>query len=75
MLYYLQVSLKTEIGQCLDLLSTNFGKKPNLHLFTMDRYNSIVKYKTGYYTFVLPATVAMSFVSLILLILITTLFV
>ncbi|XP_012168914.1 farnesyl pyrophosphate synthase-like isoform X1 [Bombus terrestris] len=58
---FLSVSLKTEMGQCLDLLSTNFGKKPNLHLFTMDRYNSIVKYKTGYYTFVLPATVAMSF--------------
>ena len=58
---FLSVSLKTEVGQCLDLLSTNFGKKPNLHLFTMDRYNSIVKYKTGYYTFVLPATVAMIF--------------
>ncbi|XP_033175587.1 farnesyl pyrophosphate synthase isoform X1 [Bombus impatiens] len=58
---FLSVSLKTEMGQCLDLLSTNFGKKPNLDLFTMDRYNSIVKYKTGYYTFVLPATAAMSF--------------
>ncbi|XP_072748540.1 uncharacterized protein Ndufv3 [Anoplolepis gracilipes] len=51
----------TTIGQSLDLLSTNFGKKPNLDLFTMDRYNSIVKYKTSYYTFILPITAAMNF--------------
>ena len=55
------------MGQCLDLLSTNFGNKPNLLLFTMDRYNSLVKYKTAYYTFVLPVTLAMSFVSSIVL--------
>lgn len=55
------------MGQCLDLLSTNFGNKPNLQLFTMDRYNSLVKYKTAYYTFVLPTTIAMSFVSSIVL--------
>ncbi|XP_053975485.1 farnesyl pyrophosphate synthase [Hylaeus volcanicus] len=52
-------TLKTAYGQCLDILSTNFGKKPNLDLFTMDRYNSIVKYKTAYYTFILPVTAAM----------------
>lgn len=51
------------MGQCLDLISTNFGNKPNLNLFTMDRYNALVKYKTAYYTFVLPVTLAMSFVS------------
>ncbi|XP_033215696.1 farnesyl pyrophosphate synthase isoform X2 [Belonocnema kinseyi] len=50
---------KTAMGQSLDLLSTNFGKKPNLSLFTMDRYNAIVKYKTAYYSFVLPVTLAM----------------
>lgn len=54
-------SFKTEMGQCLDLLSTSFGKKPNLDMFTMDRYNCIVKYKTAYYTFVLPVTAAMYF--------------
>ncbi|KAM0728777.1 Farnesyl pyrophosphate synthase [Formica fusca] len=51
----------TSSGQSLDLLSTNFGKKPDLDLFTMDRYNSIVKFKCSYYTFVLPITVAMHF--------------
>ncbi|XP_076623432.1 farnesyl pyrophosphate synthase-like [Colletes latitarsis] len=56
---YQETTLKTAYGQCLDILSTNFGKKPNLDLFTMDRYNSIVKYKTAYYTFILPVTSAM----------------
>ncbi|XP_051160303.1 uncharacterized protein LOC127280930 [Leptopilina boulardi] len=49
----------TSLGQSLDLLSTNHGKKPNLNLFTMDRFNAIAKYKTGYYTFVMPITLAM----------------
>ncbi|XP_012233768.1 farnesyl pyrophosphate synthase isoform X2 [Linepithema humile] len=53
------MGLKTIMGQALDLLSTNFGKKLNLDLFTMDRYNSIVKYKTAYYSFILPVTAAM----------------
>lgn len=52
------------MGQTLDMLSTHFGNKPNLSLFTMDRYNSIVKYKTAYYSFVMPVTLAMYFVSL-----------
>ena len=56
---FLNTTLKTTMGQCLDLLSTNHGKKPNLDLFTMDRYNSIVKYKTAYYTFVQPVSAAM----------------
>ncbi|CAK9796430.1 Farnesyl pyrophosphate synthase [Anthophora quadrimaculata] len=56
---FLDCTWKTSVGQCLDLLSTNFGKKSKLDLFTMDRYNSIVKYKTAYYTFVMPATAAM----------------
>lgn len=56
---------KTGMGQSLDLLSTNFGKKPNLSLFTMDRYNAIVKYKTAYYSFVMPVTLAMYLVSFI----------
>nr|XP_050844532.1 farnesyl pyrophosphate synthase isoform X2 [Vespula vulgaris] len=51
--------LKTTIGQCLDLLSTNFGKTANLDVFTMDRYNSIIKNKTAYYAFVLPVKLAM----------------
>ncbi|KYM94884.1 Farnesyl pyrophosphate synthase [Cyphomyrmex costatus] len=51
--------LKTVMGQSLDMLSINFGKKPNLDLFTMNRYNSIVEYKTSHYSFVLPVTIAM----------------
>ncbi|OXU18892.1 hypothetical protein TSAR_016867 [Trichomalopsis sarcophagae] len=56
-----QNTLKTTMGQTLDQLATNFSKKPNLDLFTMDRYNSIVKYKTGYYSFVMPVQLAMYF--------------
>ncbi|XP_050465007.1 farnesyl pyrophosphate synthase isoform X1 [Cataglyphis hispanica] len=55
------ITQMTAWGQSLDLLSTNFGKKPDLDLFTMDRYNSIVKFKCSYYTFILPVTVAMHF--------------
>ncbi|KAG5311895.1 FPPS synthase, partial [Pseudoatta argentina] len=51
--------LKTILGQSLDMLSTNFGKKPDLDMFTMNRYNSIVDYKTSYYSFILPITIAM----------------
>jgi len=59
---FLQIIFKTEMGQCLDLLSTNFNKKPNLDLFTMDRYDSLAKCKTSYYTYVLPVIIAMHFV-------------
>ncbi|KAG7209639.1 hypothetical protein KM043_011286 [Ampulex compressa] len=58
---FLDCTWKTDMGQCLDLLSTNHGKKPNLSLFTMDRYNSIVKYKSAYYTCHLPVVSAMHF--------------
>ncbi|CAD1473054.1 unnamed protein product, partial [Heterotrigona itama] len=58
---FLSITFKTEMGQCLDLISTNFGNKSNLSLFTMDKYNALVKHKTAYYTFVLPVTLAMSF--------------
>ncbi|XP_071562488.1 farnesyl pyrophosphate synthase-like [Temnothorax nylanderi] len=53
------ITFKTIMGQSLDMLSTNFGKKPNLDLFTMNRYNSIVEYKTAHYSFLLPITAAM----------------
>jgi hypothetical protein len=60
-----QVALKTTMGQTLDLLSTQFGAKPVLEKFTMDRYNSIVKYKTAYYSFHLPVALAMYMVCII----------
>ncbi|XP_011699734.1 PREDICTED: farnesyl pyrophosphate synthase-like, partial [Wasmannia auropunctata] len=53
------ITFKTVMGQSLDMLSTNFGKKPNLDLFTMNQYNAIAEYKTSYYSFLLPVTAAM----------------
>ncbi|XP_011860504.1 PREDICTED: farnesyl pyrophosphate synthase-like [Vollenhovia emeryi] len=55
------ITFKTSIGESLDLYSSNFGKEPNLDLFTMDRYNVIAEGKTAYCTYVLPVTVAMRF--------------
>ncbi|XP_039275971.1 farnesyl pyrophosphate synthase [Nilaparvata lugens] len=52
------VELKTNFGQALDMLSEQ-TKDLKLENFTMDRYNSIVKYKTAYYTFQLPIALAM----------------
>jgi len=54
-------TMKTTMGQTLDMLSSQFGHKPNLNLFTMDRYSAIVKYKTAYYSFVVPVVAAMYF--------------
>ncbi|XP_078040915.1 farnesyl pyrophosphate synthase-like isoform X2 [Augochlora pura] len=58
---FLDSTLKTITGQSLDMMSMDNGneKKFNLDLYTMDRYNAIVKYKTAYYTCVLPVTAAM----------------
>ncbi|KAK7792012.1 hypothetical protein R5R35_003476 [Gryllus longicercus] len=53
------VTFKTTLGQYLDLLSSEFGRKPNLDNFTMTRYTAIVKYKTAYYSFYLPVALAM----------------
>nr|QNT17935.1 farnesyl diphosphate synthase [Colaphellus bowringi] len=52
------VTLKTAMGQSLDSLCMKNGK-PCLSLFTMNRYNAIVKYKTAYYSFQLPVALAM----------------
>ncbi|XP_019880038.1 farnesyl pyrophosphate synthase isoform X1 [Aethina tumida] len=57
------ITLKTSMGQCLDSMSHKDGK-PNLEMFTMNRYNSIVKYKTAYYTFQLPIALAMHLANL-----------
>ncbi|XP_036138826.1 farnesyl pyrophosphate synthase isoform X2 [Monomorium pharaonis] len=57
-LFY-DIYFKTAIGQNIDMLSTNFGKKPNLDLLTIDRYNSLVIYKTAYLTYIFPINAAM----------------
>lgn len=56
---FLDVAFKTSLGQSLDLQSSEFGRKPNLDKFTMDRYSAIVKYKCSYYSFYLPVALAM----------------
>ncbi|XP_011643063.1 farnesyl pyrophosphate synthase-like isoform X2 [Pogonomyrmex barbatus] len=58
------VIYKATMGQCIDLCSSNLGKKLNVHLFTMDRYNSIAEHKTAYCTCYLPITAAMHLVGL-----------
>jgi len=55
-----EVTYQTELGQLLDLTSQPPGvTEPQFHLFTEDRYMSIVKYKTAYYSFFLPIASAM----------------
>ncbi|XP_035711098.1 farnesyl pyrophosphate synthase [Folsomia candida] len=46
------ITLKTVIGQNLDVLTTQ--KKISEERFQMTNFSKIAKYKTGYYTFVLP---------------------
>lgn len=54
------VTLKTSMGQSLDLLTSRGGDGNSVYdKFTMDRYNAIVKYKTAYYSFHLPVALAM----------------
>ena len=61
----LEVSKFTSYGQSLDTLSAqNFslvrGRDDSLENFDMARYTAIVKYKTSYYSFYLPVTLAMT---------------
>ncbi|KAJ1451693.1 isoprenoid synthase domain-containing protein [Pelagophyceae sp. CCMP2097] len=51
----LETTLQTELGQLLDLRCEHVG----LEDFTVDRWTSIVKYKTAYYSFYLPVAMAM----------------
>ena len=57
---FLNVIQKTEFGQLLDLTSQPMDtKKVDLDRFTLERYQTIVKYKTAYYTFYLPVAIGM----------------
>jgi farnesyl diphosphate synthase len=56
----LDVTQKTEIGQLLDLTSQAANAKQlDLTRFTEERYQSIVKYKTAFYSFYLPVAMGM----------------
>lgn len=57
------VTFKTAMGKSLDGMIKNQGR-PNLDKFTMKNYNLIMKYKTGYYTFQLPVSLAMYFANM-----------
>lgn len=61
------VILKTHLGQHLDT-HTALEMTVDLNKFTMARYNLICKYKTSYYSFVLPIVSAMHMVSALFLI-------
>ncbi|XP_001950423.2 farnesyl pyrophosphate synthase-like [Acyrthosiphon pisum] len=57
-LFY-DVTMKSAMGQCLDMLTAKSFKSTKLEKFTMDNYIAIVKYKTAYYSFFLPVFLAM----------------
>ena len=56
---FLEVTRQTEVGQLLDLTSQPLDGRIDLKRFTMERYRSIVKYKTAFYTFYLPVALGM----------------
>eukprot|EP00301_Raphidiophrys_heterophryoidea_P009879 c14890_g1_i1.p1 GENE.c14890_g1_i1~~c14890_g1_i1.p1 ORF type:complete len:410 (-),score=93.28 c14890_g1_i1:132-1280(-) len=58
------VAFKTEVGQHLDTNSTKPDQGLNLSRFTIQRYKSIVKYKTAYYSFHLSCALALIYCDL-----------
>lgn len=54
----LETGKKTEYGQSLDMETDDIDKM-DLSLFTAERYEAIVEYKTSYYSFHLPVALAM----------------
>lgn len=55
----METTRQTELGQLLDLTSQVQGGAIDLSRFTMERYLSIVKYKTAFYSFYLPVALGM----------------
>jgi farnesyl diphosphate synthase len=56
---FLEVTRQTEFGQLLDLTSQPLSGPLDLSRYTMERYCSIVKYKTAFYSFYLPVALGM----------------
>ena len=56
---FIEVTRQTEFGQLLDLTSQKPGEALDLSRFTMERYISIVRYKTAFYSFYLPVALGM----------------
>ncbi|XP_072840389.2 farnesyl pyrophosphate synthase isoform X1 [Pogona vitticeps] len=53
---FLEMTFHTEVGQTLDLIT---APSVDLNRFTEERYKTIVKYKTAFYSFYLPVAAAM----------------
>jgi farnesyl diphosphate synthase len=53
-----ETTLQTVVGQNLDLI-TGQADQLNLAAYTIERYNTIVRYKTAFYSFYLPVACAM----------------
>ena len=55
------MTYRTELGQLLDLTTQPIAPEAevDLKLFTMERYESIVLYKTAFYSFVLPVSLGL----------------
>ncbi|KAK6191277.1 hypothetical protein SNE40_003008 [Patella caerulea] len=49
----------TVIGECLDLVTSRPQSTVDLSSFTLDRYNTIVRWKTAFYSFYLPVAMGM----------------
>ena len=56
---FLEVTRQTELGQLLDLTSQPVDGPLDLNRYTIERYRSIVKYKTAFYSFYLPVALGM----------------
>ncbi|XP_071743325.1 farnesyl pyrophosphate synthase isoform X1 [Lepeophtheirus salmonis] len=56
---FLEVNRMTTFGQSLDIMTSNKDSKPNLELYDMNRYISLVKYKTSFYSTYLPVALGM----------------
>lgn len=62
--FVMQIILKTAMGQAQDaLMCKSFRETKKLDKFTMDRHKATVKYKTAYYSFQLPVSLAMLMVN------------
>ena len=56
---FVEVTRQTELGQLLDLTSQPQDGSIDLKRFTIERYTSIVRYKTAFYSFYLPVALGM----------------
>lgn len=56
---FLETTRQTEYGQLMDLTSQPLDGEKDLNRFTMERYKTIVRYKTAFYSFYLPVAAGM----------------